>query len=89
MEKCLGWRDKTLSKTIARKIHFSRLNKIKLFVERFNKMKASGRDSNMPVDYAFGVCLSNKAIQKGFIKALSQHDNRVATEVESKLRSRQ
>ena len=85
----MGWRDKTLSKTIARKIHFSRLNKIKLFVERFNKMNASGRDSNMLVDYAFGVCLSNKAIQKGFIKALSQHDNRVATEVESKLRSRQ
>tara|TARA_B100002049_G_scaffold234583_1_gene217261 strand:- start:7528 stop:7764 length:237 start_codon:yes stop_codon:yes gene_type:complete len=78
-----------LSKTIARKIHFSRLNKIKLFVERFNKMKASGRDSNMLVDYAFGVCLSNKAIQKGFIKALSQHDSKVATEVESKLRSRQ
>jgi hypothetical protein len=77
-----------MSKTIARKIHFSRLHKIKLFVERFNKMKASGRESCLLVDYAFGVCLSNKAIQKGFIKALSKHDNDVANKVEALLRQR-
>lgn len=77
-----------MSKAVARKIHFSRLHKIKLFVERFKKMKASGRDFSLLVDYALGVCLSNKAIQKGFIEALSKHDNKVATEVEGKLSAR-
>ena len=67
-----------MSKTIAKKIVFSRQKKVNEFMSRVHGMADKGADCEQLVRYTTGVCLSNKVIEKAFLKKLAAAYPRIA-----------
>lgn len=68
-----------MSNRIAKKIVFSRQKKVNEFMSRVHGMADKSADIDQLVRYAVGVCLSNKVIEKAFLKKLSAAYPRIAT----------
>jgi len=78
-----------MSSPIARKITFARQKKVRTFMSRFNQLAARESDHNRLVNYAYGVCVGNRTIIKGFVNALTKVAPDVARDVNVMLSTRE
>ena len=61
-----------MSKSIAKKIVFARQKQINVFMSRLDSLIQKDTNHLSHVRYAVGVYLSNKALQKGFLKKVKE-----------------
>ncbi|WP_394222555.1 hypothetical protein [Alteromonas gracilis] len=74
-----------MSNAIAKKIVFSRQRKVNEFMSRVHGMADKGADCEQLVRYTSGVCLSNKSIEKAFLKKLAAVYPRLTTLTQQQL----
>lgn len=74
-----------MSKTIAKKIVFSRQKKVNEFMSRVHGMADKGAEIEQLVRYAVGICLSNKAIETMFLNKLAAAYPRIASSTQTQL----
>lgn len=78
-----------MASSIGKKIVFARQSKVKQFIQRYERLADCQPLEGKLIQFAFGVCLSNPSISKGFLKKLDAIHPLITAKVTQELAKRE